>query len=99
MRALFQRVALVHALTPTLSRGERERGLVHPFASASIISAAFSAIIKVGELVLPEVIRGITEASAMRRPARPRTYKRTSTTAIGSSSRPIFAVPTGWKIV
>lgn len=35
--------------------------------SSRIISAAFSAIIRVGELVLPDVIRGITEASTMRR--------------------------------
>src|ERR1700721_1607503 len=40
-------------------------------ASARIISAAFSAIIIVGEPVLPEVMRGITDASATRRPLRP----------------------------
>jgi hypothetical protein len=39
----------------------------HARRSARIIVAAFSAIIKVGELVLPEVMRGMTEASAMRR--------------------------------
>ena len=36
-----------------------------PSASARIIAAAFSAIIIVGEAVLPEVMRGITEASAI----------------------------------
>ena len=53
----------------------------------------------VGELVLPEVILGITEASAMRKPARPCTRRRSSTTANGSEAIPIYAVPTGWKIV
>ncbi len=38
-------------------------------ASARIISAAFSAIIIVGEPVLPEVMRGITDASATRKPS------------------------------
>ena len=32
------------------------------------MAAAFSAIIRVGELVLPDVMVGITEASATRRP-------------------------------
>ena len=39
--------------------------------SSSTIVAAFSAIIRVGALVLPEVIDGITEASAIRKPATP----------------------------
>ena len=37
-------------------------------ASSRIIAAPFSAIIAVGVLVLPEVIVGITEASATRKP-------------------------------
>src|SRR3546814_7999001 len=49
-------------------------------ASSFTMSAAFSAIIRVGELVLPKVMVGITEASAMRRPARPWTRRRASTT-------------------
>ena len=39
--------------------------------SARIIAAPFSAIIAVGVLVLPDVIVGITEASATRKPAMP----------------------------
>jgi hypothetical protein len=40
-------------------------------ASSRIIAAAFSAIIAVGVLVLPEVMVGMTDASATRSPARP----------------------------
>ena len=40
-------------------------------ASSRIIAAPFSAIIAVGVLVLPDVIVGITEASATRKPAMP----------------------------
>lgn len=68
-------------------------------ASASIIAAAFSAIIKVGELVFPEVIAGITDASAMRSPVTARQRSRASTTASASPSGPIRQVPTGWKMV
>ncbi len=50
-----------------------------------------------GELVLPLVIVGITEASTTRRPEIPWTRSRSSTTAM--SSLPILAVPTGWKMV
>ena len=39
------------------------------------MAAAFSAIIIVGELVLPEVIDGITEASATRKPSMPITLQ------------------------
>ena len=57
--------------------------------------AAFSAIMTVGELVLPEVIVGITEASGTLSPAIPMTRKSLSTTALVSSRRPILQVPTG----
>ena len=47
------------------------RSLDQKRASSSTIAAAFSAIIKVGALVLPEVMVGITDASAIRSPATP----------------------------
>ncbi|MCY1249841.1 hypothetical protein D9M72_634120 [compost metagenome] len=62
-----------------------------------IIAAAFSAIMIVGELVLPEVIVGMIEASAILKPCSPRRRNSGSTTLAGSA--PIRQVPTGWKIV
>jgi hypothetical protein len=49
----------------------------------STISAAFSAIMMVGALVLPETRRGITEASTTLRPSTPQTRNFASTTAMG----------------
>jgi hypothetical protein len=60
-------------------------------------SAALSPIMIDGALVLPPGMLGMTDASATRRPSRPRRRSAGSTTAI--ASRPIRQVPTGWYTV
>src|SRR5690606_18151237 len=59
-----------------------------------IMSAAFSAIMMTGALVLPDVTIGMTDASITRKPSMPCTFNCASTTASGSE--PILHVPTGW---
>ena len=89
---------------PSRSKNTLTRGLRRPLPQAGekvtyaarIMSAAFSAIITVAALVLPETRRGITDASTTRRPVIPWTRNCGSTTLLGSSARPIAAVPTGW---
>src|SRR5262249_23270931 len=53
-------------------------------ASCSTMSALFSPIITAATLVLPETTVGMIEASITRRPSKPRTRTRSSTTADGS---------------
>src|SRR6478736_2524029 len=57
------------------------------------MSAAFSAIIITGALILPLIRSGITEASMTRNRSTPRTRRCGSTTALSSSSRPILHQP------
>src|SRR6218665_5943 len=64
-------------------------------ASCRIRSPAFSAIITMGALVLPETSVGIAEPSITRRPAMPCTRRRASTTASGAL--PMRQGPAGWK--
>ncbi len=63
------------------------------------IAPAIFAIMIAGVLVLPEVMLEITEAPTTRSAYAPWTRSRASTTARGSLDNPIFAVPTGRKIV
>lgn len=57
-------------------------------------SAAFSAIASMGRLVLPLITMGMIDPSTTRSMPIPRTRRRASTTASGSS--PMRQVPTGW---
>ena len=59
-------------------------------------SAAFSATMMVGALVLHEGTNGITEASTTRRPWSPISRRSGVTTLAGLLSGPIVQVPTGW---
>ncbi|POM16777.1 hypothetical protein CSX04_05072 [Burkholderia cepacia] len=56
-------------------------------------SAQRSAIMIVGAFVLPDTIRGITDASQIRKPSTPCTERRGVTTAC--SSLPMRQVPAG----
>lgn len=69
------------AVSTPLVRRARSHRIIYSlkktnYSPEAIIAAALPAIIMVGELVLPEVMRGITEASAMRRPSIPMTFRR-----------------------
>src|SRR6185312_2733564 len=75
-----------------LSAGGDRRHAAAPLSSR-IMAAPFSPIMIVGALVLPVVSVGMTDASMTRRPCRPWTRRRESTTAEGPS--PIRHVLTG----
>ncbi len=71
----FGRTPFFERLCPRMTKGlcEPSAGVTTEryFASATIISAPLAEIIAVGVLVLPEVMVGITEASATRKPSMP----------------------------
>src|ERR1700755_2281337 len=68
----------------------RSRDLVvHSCYACCIAAAIFSAAIRVGKLVLAHGTTGKIEASTTRKPCTPLTRPCVSTTAIGSSARPI----------
>jgi sulfoxide reductase heme-binding subunit YedZ len=71
----------------------RKRKGAYAAASSRTIAAPFSPIMIDGALVLPVVRIGMIEASMTRSPCTPRTRRRGSVTAMGSS--PILQVPTG----
>jgi len=75
------------------------RGYKSCYASSRIIAEPFSPVMTEGAFVLPDVMVGMMEASTPRSEATPRTRKRWSRTAIGSSADPILTVTTGSKIV
>src|SRR5262249_11657102 len=63
-------------------------------ASCNIMSAPFSPIITAAALVLPDTTVGMIEASITRSRSKPRTRRRSSTTAAGSE--PMRQVEVGW---
>src|ERR1700733_1545256 len=90
-RTLAQRIqgsaALVrqgrHAGVQVSRYAEIATGALAP-ASCSTMSAPFSPIIRAAALALPETTVGMIEASMTRRCSKPRTRRRSSTTAFGS---------------
>ena len=91
---IYLYISRIHTLIIYLYKGHN-----YDRWSFKMISAALCAIIMVGAAVLPDVIIGITEASATLSPVTPRTLNRVSTTADASPAVPIRQVPTGWNIV
>src|SRR5436853_5634808 len=84
-------------------RGDERTGAHAAFAagfarvSSRIMSEAFSPIITQAALVLPETTVGMIDASATRRPSKPRRRRRSSTTAV--TSEPMRQVEVGWNTV
>jgi hypothetical protein len=73
----------------------REQAHSHTQASSRIKSAPFSATISTAAWVLPEVTLGKIDASTMRKPCRPCTFKRLSTTDT-CGSEPMAQEPHRW---
>src|SRR5215471_9982287 len=79
-----------HRAEPNESDDNLIRHSLFPFAFAHCIaSAIFSAVMSTGKLVLAHGTTGKIEASTTRKPCTPLTRPWVSTTAIGSSSRPM----------
>ena len=60
-----------------------------------LMTGTWKTFFTTGELMLPEVRSGMTDASTTRKPDVPRTHSFESTTAMGSESTPILQVPAG----
>src|SRR6516165_11858445 len=87
-RDSFEQLAELHpVMVEAIEVAKRIFGSGH--AAASIASAIFSAVIKVGKLVSAQGTTGNSDASTTRRPPTPRTLPWVSVTAIGSSSDPM----------
>ena len=82
----------VHATAERVSRSTPYGA--RPYAALRIRSADFSPTMMHGALVLPDGMVGKIEASAMRRPSRPCTLSRSSTTVLGPAG-PMRQVPIG----
>jgi hypothetical protein len=86
--------SLLRLLIRVITRKHRNTGIrFHSQASARIRSAAFSPIISTQALICAEMMSGIAEASATRRPETPRRRRAGSSGALGSP--PIRHVPQG----
>ena len=79
-------LAVAHPMKSAIRASEccSDDGSFEPGQARRIMSQAFSAIMMTGEAVLPDVIRGMIEASTMRRRPSPWTRRSGETTALSS---------------